>query len=176
MHFSARMSELEATAEFPEHVPTVAAADGYEQKLPTAVGTPVFQAATAVARVMPDLFDDEEELETQVFERVAEVRADESHVRPMPAERRVLPADRTLELTRGDLLALSDERAALVLRQKAPPALPVLLVRRSDAWIDELPPAARAVLAEARSPKSPYPKTRRVYGSVARPRQQIPSL
>lgn len=57
-----------------------------------------------------------------------------------------------------------------------PPPLPIALVRRKDAWVQELPPAARRVLEEAQALRPSWPLQPRVEGSVARPRQKIPSL
>lgn len=57
-----------------------------------------------------------------------------------------------------------------------PPPLPIALVRRKDAWVQELPPAARRVLEEAQALRPSWPLRPRVEGSVARPRQKIPSL
>ena len=64
----------------------------------------------------------------------------------------------------------------LLQKRKQPPALPIALVRRKDAWVDELPPAARRVLEEAQALRPSWPLRPRVEGSVARPRQKIPSL
>ncbi len=57
-----------------------------------------------------------------------------------------------------------------------PPPLPIALVRRKDAWIQELAPAARRVLEEAQLLRPSWPLQPRIEGSVARPRQRIPSL
>ncbi|HJK90622.1 MAG TPA: hypothetical protein RMH85_06280 [Polyangiaceae bacterium LLY-WYZ-15_(1-7)] len=51
------------------------------------------------------------------------------------------------------------------------------LVRRKGAeWIDGLPDAARRVLEDARELQPSWPLRERLPGSVARPRQRIPSL
>lgn len=57
-----------------------------------------------------------------------------------------------------------------------PPALPVPLVRRVDAWIDELPEAARRVLLDARDAQPSWPIVERTEGAVLVPKQRIPSL
>ena len=57
-----------------------------------------------------------------------------------------------------------------------PPALPVPLVRRVDAWIDELPEAARRVLLDARDAQPSWPIVQRTEGAVLVPKQRIPSL
>ncbi|MCB9637159.1 MAG: hypothetical protein H6721_34040 [Sandaracinus sp.] len=57
-----------------------------------------------------------------------------------------------------------------------PPALPVPLVRRADAWIDELPEAARRVLLDAQDAQPSWPLVERTDGAVLRPKQRIPSL
>lgn len=81
--------------------------------------------------------------------------------------------------TRGDrraidlaLRAAEPKRA----RRTLPPPLPIPLVRRADAWIDELPEAARRVLLEARAARPSWPLVERAEGAVLRPRPRIPSL
>ncbi len=61
-------------------------------------------------------------------------------------------------------------------RRTLPPPLPIPLVRRADAWIDELPEAARRVLLEARAARPSWPLVERAEGAVLRPRPRIPSL
>lgn len=55
-------------------------------------------------------------------------------------------------------------------------AAPIRLVRRKDAWMEQLPPAARAVLDDASSLQPSWPLRQRVVGAVAIPKQRIPSL
>lgn len=50
-----------------------------------------------------------------------------------------------------------------------PPALPIALVRRSDDWYRELPPAARRVLDEASRLRPSWPMSRRLEHPVAEP-------
>ncbi len=55
----------------------------------------------------------------------------------------------------------------------APPALPIPLTRRKDAWIEELPSAARAVLAAAESMQPAWPEAGRCAGAVLLPRKRV---
>jgi len=79
------------------------------------------------------------------------------------------PADR-------DAPPASAPKPRLVPEPVQPPALPVPLVRRVDAWIDELPEAARRVLLDARDAQPSWPLVERTEGAVLRPKQRIPSL
>lgn len=72
--------------------------------------------------------------------------------------------------------APSVSKPRLIPEPVQPPALPVPLVRRVDAWIDELPEAARRVLLDARDAQPSWPIVERTEGAVLVPKQRIPSL
>lgn len=61
-----------------------------------------------------------------------------------------------------------------------PPALPFTLMRKKsdedDAWLEDLSPAARAVLERAMMPAPSWPFAPRLPGAVATPSQKIPKL
>jgi hypothetical protein len=92
--------------------------------------------------------------------------------------------DHTMRADRRALaIALGGDHPPLALAPKSPakvvsepPALPLPLVRRVDAWIDELPEAARRVLLDARDAQPSWPIVERTGGAVLRPKQRIPSL
>lgn len=62
-----------------------------------------------------------------------------------------------------------------------PPPLPFSLLRKKpesaeDAWMEALPPEARAVLERAALPAPSWPFAPRLPGAVAQPTQKIPKL
>ncbi len=61
-------------------------------------------------------------------------------------------------------------------RHRPAASTPLRLTRRRDAWVQELPPAARRVLECAQDMVPSWPIIPRFDGAVAKPKQTIPSL
>ena len=125
----------------------------------------------------------EEEAPTERFDRRAVKLALARLERRVPPPPAAPATDLGGFLAAREAAALREESAAL--REESAqtgsgvdaeePIIP--LVRRKGAeWIDGLPDAARRVLEDARELQPSWPLRERLPGSVARPRQRIPSL
>lgn len=61
-------------------------------------------------------------------------------------------------------------------RHRPAASTPLRLTRKRDAWVQELPPAARRVLEDAQGMVPSWPLIPRFDAAVAKPKQTIPSL
>lgn len=143
---------------FPDELPTVPAAAMVREALLAAT-----KVALADGEPAPYAFEEDEEDRT--------LRADRRALAIAMQGDRAVP-----EVSSGRVAAATASKPRLVPEPVQPPALPVPLVRRVDAWIDELPEAARRVLLDARDAQPSWPLVERTEGAVLRPKQRIPSL
>ena len=143
---------------FPDELPTVPAAAMVREALLAAT-----KVALADGEPAPYAFEEDEEDRTLRADRRALAIA--------------LQGDRSVpEASSAHVASAPAAKPRLVPEPVQPPALPVPLVRRVDAWIDELPEAARRVLLDARDAQPSWPLVARTEGAVLRPKQRIPSL
>jgi len=143
---------------FPDELPTVPAAAMVREALLAAT-----KVALADGEPAPYAFEEDEEDRTLRADRRALAIA--------------MQGDRSVPEASSERVASAPAaKPRLVPEPVQPPALPVPLVRRVDAWIDELPEAARRVLLDARDAQPSWPLVERTEGAVLRPKQRIPSL
>lgn len=143
---------------FPDELPTVPAAAMVREALLAAT-----KVALADGEPAPYAFEEDEEDRT--------LRADRRALAIAMQGDRAVP-----EASSERVASAPAAKPRLVPEPVQPPALPVPLVRRVDAWIDELPEAARRVLLDARDAQPSWPLVERTEGAVLRPKQRIPSL
>lgn len=143
---------------FPDELPTVPAAAMVREALLAAT-----KVALADGEPAPYVFEEDEEDRT--------LRADRRALAIAMQGDRAVP-----EASSEGVASAPAAKPRLVPEPVQPPALPVPLVRRVDAWIDELPEAARRVLLDARDAQPSWPLVERTEGAVLRPKQRIPSL
>jgi hypothetical protein len=149
---------------FPDELPTVPAAAMVREALLAAT-----KVALADGEPAPHPFEEEEEDRTLRADRRALAIA-------MQGDRSVPEASSVADPVGREAPRAPSPKPRLVPEPVQPPALPVPLVRRVDAWIDELPEAARRVLLDARDAQPSWPLVERTEGAVLRPKQRIPSL
>jgi hypothetical protein len=159
---------------FPDELPTVPAAAMVREALLAAT-----KVALADGEPAPYAFEEDEEDRTLRADRRALAIAMQGDRAVPEVASAADPADWEASAAapaHRQPPRTSASKPRLVPEPVQPPALPVPLVRRVDAWIDELPEAARRVLLDARDAQPSWPLVERTEGAVLRPKQRIPSL